>query len=191
MWRMRWYAYRNNIMLIYLLIRLVVYGIKWSFNLSKANSIRGPSVITKLDPLVQSYSFLFVPSLMTSLISQLGPWFRVSELVGIILLALILLCCCTQLRLLIDIATLWLSASSVCPNTPHRPSIFSDTSGKRRIEVVELLISLPLNERLHPRALRFRVGQLPVEIRMCVTADTVLGRPVCLPFVGIVESSRH
>ena len=67
----------------------------------------------------------------------------------------------------------------------------SDASRDRSIYSVELLISHTLDECLHPRALRLGVGQLPVEIRMCVSVDAVFGLSVWLPFVGIVESSRR
>jgi hypothetical protein len=67
----------------------------------------------------------------------------------------------------------------------------SNASRERRIYGVELLVSHTLDECLHPRALRLGVGQLPVEIRMCVAVDAVFGRSVRLPFVGIVESSRR
>lgn len=61
-------------------------------------------------------------------------------------------------------------------------------SRDRRVYVVELLISHTLDECLHPWALRFGVGQLPVEMCMCVAVDAVFGRSVRLSFVGIVES---
>ena len=62
---------------------------------------------------------------------------------------------------------------------------------ERRIYGIELLVSHALNERLHPRTLRLALGQLPVEISVCVTVDTVFGRSVCLPFIGVIESSRR
>ena len=67
----------------------------------------------------------------------------------------------------------------------------NDTLRERRIYGVELLVSLTLNERLHPRILRLSVGQLPIEIGMCVTVDTIFRRSVRLPLVGIVESPRR
>ena len=67
----------------------------------------------------------------------------------------------------------------------------SNASRERRIYGVEFLVSHTLYECLHPRALRLGVGQLPVEIRMCVAVDAVFGRSVRLPFVGIVEPSRR
>jgi hypothetical protein len=67
----------------------------------------------------------------------------------------------------------------------------SNASRERRIYGVEFLVSHTLDECLHPRALRLGVGQLPVEIRMCVAVDAVFGRSVRVPFVGIVEPLRR
>jgi hypothetical protein len=67
----------------------------------------------------------------------------------------------------------------------------SNALRERRIYGVELLVSHTLDECLQPRALRLAVGQVPVEIRMCVAVDSVFGCSVRLPFIGIVESSRR
>ena len=77
------------------------------------------------------------------------------------------------------------------PGKLHLPPLTVNirTSCERRIYGVKLLVSYTLDERLHPRPLRFPVGEIPVEIRMRVTVDAVFGRSVRLPFVGIVESS--
>jgi hypothetical protein len=64
-------------------------------------------------------------------------------------------------------------------------------SCKRRIYGFELLISHTRDECLHPWALRLGMRQLPVEIRMCIAINAVFGRSVCLPFIGVVESSRR
>jgi hypothetical protein len=67
----------------------------------------------------------------------------------------------------------------------------SNASRERRIYGVELLVSHTLDECLQPRALRLAVSQVPVEIRMCIAVDSVFGRSVRFPFVGIVESSHR
>jgi hypothetical protein len=63
----------------------------------------------------------------------------------------------------------------------------SNASRERRIYSVEFLIFHILDECLHSRALRFSVGQLPIEIRICVAVDAVFRRSVRLPFVNIIK----
>lgn len=66
-----------------------------------------------------------------------------------------------------------------------------NVSYKRRIYGIKLRIAHTRDKCLHPRALRLVLGQLPVEIRMCVTVNAVFGRSVRLSFIGIIESSRR
>ena len=67
----------------------------------------------------------------------------------------------------------------VCLPEPVTSTIdVSKASRERRIYGVELLVSHTLDECLHPRALRLGVGELPVEIRMCVAVDAVFRRSV-------------
>lgn len=52
-------------------------------------------------------------------------------------------------------------------------------------------VSHALDERLHPRTLRFILDKLPEEFRMRLSVDPIFGRPIRLPLVGIIESTTR
>jgi hypothetical protein len=66
-----------------------------------------------------------------------------------------------------------------------------DLSLQRGVDVVERLVSHALHERLQPRALRLALSQAPVEIGVSIAVNAILGRPIFLAFVGVVEPGRR
>jgi hypothetical protein len=57
----------------------------------------------------------------------------------------------------------------------------------RLVQVIEFLVSFTLYESLHPRKLGFGVGEVPVQLRVSITIDAVLGRSVRLAFIGVIK----